>query len=202
MTREVAARAFEPFFTTKAEGQGTGLGLATIHGIVTAAGGHVQIYSEPGLGTTFTILLPATDVPVPEPRVESARPEAGGGGETVLVVEDEPAMLDVTRRILVANGYQVLTAGSGLEAIRLAQEHHGPIDVLLTDVVMPAMLGKEVAERFTALRPETQVLFMSGYAQAVLAPMGDLAAGRDIIDKPFTEAALLERLRALSRAAP
>jgi CheY-like chemotaxis protein len=128
---------------------------------------------------------------------ETPRTTQGGGGETILVVEDEPAMLEVTRRILEHHGYNVLPARSGLEAIRLATEHYGAIDVLLTDVVMPAMLGKEVAERVTALRPETQVLFMSGYAQAVIAPMGDLADGREIIDKPFTEAGLLERLRTL-----
>jgi signal transduction histidine kinase/CheY-like chemotaxis protein len=196
MEPEVAARAFEPFFTTKPKGQGTGLGLATIHGIVTAAGGHVQIYSEPGLGTTFTVLLPATDAPVPaHPPAPAER--ASGGGETILVVEDEPAMLEVTRRILEANGYKVLAAPSGIEALRLATEHPGPIDLLLTDVVMPVMLGKEVAEKVTALRPDTCVLFMSGYAQAVIGPMGDLSGGREIIDKPFTEAALLERLRSL-----
>jgi CheY-like chemotaxis protein len=166
---------------------------------VTGAGGHIQIYSEPGLGTTFTVLLPATDAPVPA-RPPERHETSGGGGETILVVEDEPAMLEVTRRILDANGYKVLTAPSGLEAIRLATEHTGPIDVLLTDVVMPVMLGKEVAERVTALRPEVQVLFMSGYAQSVIGPMGDLSGGREIIDKPFTEAALLERLRNLIAA--
>ena len=148
--RRDAARAFEPFFTTKPKGQGTGLGLATIHGIVTQAGGHVQIYSEPGLGTTFTVLLPATDAPVPEHEPSRRRPRHDGGGETILVVEDEPAMLEVTRRILEHNGYEVLPARSGLEAIRLAEEHHGAIDLLLTDVVMPQMLGKEVAERVDA----------------------------------------------------
>jgi signal transduction histidine kinase/CheY-like chemotaxis protein len=201
MDAATAARAFEPFFTTKPKGQGTGLGLATIHGIVTAAGGHVQIYSEPGLGTTFTILLPATDAPVPE-RPPAAETPAPGGGETILVVEDEPAMLAVTRRILETNGYEVLAAASGPEAIELARET--PIDLLLTDVVMPQMLGKEVAERVSAVRPGVQVLFMSGYAQAVIAPMGDLAGGHEILDKPFTEAALLERLRAAlaSRATP
>ncbi len=204
MTSDVAARAFEPFFTTKPKGHGTGLGLATIHGIVTQAGGHVQIYSEPGLGTTFTVLAPATEAAVPEPSVKD-HDRTPGGGETILVVEDEPAMLEVTRRILDANGYTVLTAGRGTEAIKLASEHDGPIDLLLTDVVMPYMLGKEVAERIGALRPGIRVLFMSGYAQNVIGPMGgDLADGREIIDKPFTEATLLRRLSTLlaSRAAP
>jgi CheY-like chemotaxis protein len=196
MEPDVAARAFEPFFTTKPKGQGTGLGLATIHGIVTQAGGHVQIYSEPGLGTTFTVLLPATEAAVPEQPAKD-HDRTPGGGETILVVEDEPAMLEVTRRILDANGYTVLTAGSGTEALRLAADHDGPIDLLLTDVVMPYMLGKEVAERIGALRPDIRVLFMSGYAQNVIGPLGDLADGRQIIDKPFTEAALLARLQSL-----
>jgi nitrogen-specific signal transduction histidine kinase len=203
MTPEVAAKAFEPFFTTKPKGQGTGLGLATIHGIVTQAGGHVQIYSEPGLGTTFTVLLPTTEAAAPDaPATDDDR--APGGGETILVVEDEPAMLEVTRRILDANGYTVLTAGRGTEAVKIAAEHDGPIDLLLSDVVMPYMLGKEVAARVGALRPGIQVLFMSGYAQNVIGPIGDLADGRQIIDKPFTEAVLLQRLTALlaSRAAP
>jgi CheY-like chemotaxis protein len=196
MAPEVAARAFEPFFTTKPKGSGTGLGLATVHGIVTQAGGHVQIYSEPGLGTTFTVLLPPTDAPVPEPAAEHRRSEPGGG-ETILVVEDEPAMLEVTRRILARNGYQVLVAAGGSQAVALAEHHAGAIDVLLTDVVMPEMLGKDVAERVAALRPSIRILFMSGYAQPVIGSMGDLAGGREIIDKPFTEIALLERLKSV-----
>ncbi|HEX6027262.1 MAG TPA: ATP-binding protein [Solirubrobacter sp.] len=196
MTKEVAERAFEPFFTTKPKGKGTGLGLATIHGIVSQAGGYAQIYSEPGLGTTFSVLLPATDAAIPEP-LQRESSTAPGGGETILVVEDEPAMLEVTRRILDDNGYTVLTANRGTEAVKIAAEHDGPIDVLLTDVVMPYMLGKEVVERVGALRPGIRVLFMSGYAQNVIGPIGDLADGRQIIDKPFTEATLLGRLRAV-----
>jgi signal transduction histidine kinase len=193
MTREVVERAFEPFFTTKPKGAGTGLGLATIHGIVTQAGGYVQIYSEPGLGTTFTVLLPATDAPVPAP---VAAPGARyGGGETILVVEDEPAMLEVTRRILDSHGYTVLTAGDGPTALQIAEEHDGPIDVLLSDVVMPHMLGKEVAERISGLRPGIRVLFMSGYAQSVVP-------GHDVVDKPFTEAILLTRIRELLGVSP
>jgi signal transduction histidine kinase len=190
MTPEVAARAFEPFFTTKPKGEGTGLGLATIHGIVAQAGGHVQVYSEPGLGTTFTLLLPATDAPVPDAAEERPLP-ARGSGQTVLVVEDEPAMLEVTRRILADHGYAVLTASRGPAAIALAETHPGVIDVLLTDVVMPDMLGKEVAERVAALRPGIRILFMSGYAQPVFDDL------QDILDKPFTQDALLTRLRAV-----
>jgi len=199
MSREIAARAFEPFFTTKPKGQGTGLGLATIYGIVTGAGGHVQIYSEPGLGTTFTVLLPATDAPLPE--LSDQREPRRGHGETILVVEDEPAMLEVTRRLLEDGGYTVLTASGGEGALRIAAGHGGEIQLLLTDVVMPGMLGKEVAARVSELRPAIAVLYMSGYAQAVIGPMGDLSAGHTIIDKPFTEAQLLDRVaEALKRS--
>src|SRR6185369_7648077 len=146
------------------KGQGTGLGLATIYGIVTGAGGHVQIYSEPGLGTTFTVLLGATDAPLPEPADRREPPR--GHGETILVVEDEAAMLEVTRRLLADAGYEVLTASGGEGALRIASGYAGEIHLLLTDVVMPGMLGKEVAVKVAQLRPQIAVLYMSGYAQA------------------------------------
>ena len=193
MPQEVIDRAFEPFFTTKAKGEGTGLGLATVYGIVTQMGGHVQIYSEPGLGTTFTILLPETSQPAEGP---SAPPGAalGGSGETVLVVEDEAAMREVTRRILARNGYHVITAVNGLNAIEVAAAHPGDIDLLVTDVVMPQMLGKEAAERIRALYPAVKVLFMSGYTQGVLDTQGILETGINLIEKPFTERSLLAKL--------
>jgi signal transduction histidine kinase/CheY-like chemotaxis protein len=200
MAPDVAARAFEPFFTTKPKGEGTGLGLATIYGIVTGAGGHVQIYSEAGLGTTVTVLLPATDAPLPA-ATDRRREPRRGAGETILVVEDEAPMLEVARRLLEDGGYSVLTAGDGEEALRVAAGHDGEIHLLLTDAVMPGMLGKEVAARVAELRPGIAVLYMSGYAQSVIGPMGDLAGGQAIIDKPFTAAALLERVAAaLTRA--
>jgi PAS domain S-box-containing protein len=194
MPKDVIDRAFEPFFTTKAKGQGTGLGLATVYGIVTQLGGYVQIYSEPGLGTTFTILLPETSqcAEDPSPTLSTLQ---GGAGETVLVVEDEAAMREVTRRILARNGYQVITAVDGLNAIEVAANHPGDIDMLVTDVVMPQMLGKEAAERIRALYPGVKVLFMSGYAQGVLDTRGILETGLNLIEKPFTEASLLAKLR-------
>jgi PAS domain S-box-containing protein len=201
MSREVIDHAFEPFFTTKPKGEGTGLGLATVYGIVTQAGGYVQIYSELDIGTTITILLPAAGhdiqaepAPVPEP--------GGGRGETVLIVEDEPAMREVTRRILSRSGYHVIVAASGHEAIEIAARHTGDIDVLLTDVVMPRMLGKEAAERIRALRPGVQVLFMSGYAQGVLDCRGVVEVGVNLIQKPFSEAQLLVTLRQIIASAP
>jgi PAS domain S-box-containing protein len=194
MPREVIDRAFEPFFTTKPKGEGTGLGLATVYGIVTQARGYVQIYSEPGLGTTLTILLPATDHSV-DGQSAPEKEVGGGAGETVLIVEDEPAMREVTRRILSRRGYHVMAAATGHEAIELAARHPGDIDVLLTDVVMPRMLGKEAAERIRALRPGIKVLFMSGYARGVLDSQGVLEADVNLVEKPFTEVRLLAQLR-------
>jgi PAS domain S-box-containing protein len=194
MTREVIDRAFEPFFTTKSKGEGTGLGLASVYGIITQARGHVRVYSEPGIGTTFTILLPATGhdaVPARAP----ASASGSGTGETILVVEDEPAMREVTRRILSHGGYQVITAANGREAIQVATNHDGGIDVLVTDIVMPQMLGQEAAERIGALQPGVKVLFMSGYTRGVLDSKGIAAGEINLIQKPFTEESLLTRLR-------
>ena len=196
MTREVIDRAFEPFFTTKPRGEGTGLGLASVYGIITQARGHVRVYSEPGIGTTFTILLPATGNDTVPPRAPApASASACGTGETILVVEDERAMREVTRRILSRGGYQVITAANGREAIQVATNHDGGIDVLVTDIVMPQMLGQEAAERIRALRPGVKVLFMSGYTRGLLDSKGIAAGDVNLIEKPFTEESLLTRLR-------
>jgi CheY-like chemotaxis protein len=194
MTKEVVEHAFEPFFTTKAKGEGIGLGLATVYGIVAQAHGHVQIFSEPGLGTSFVILLPATRQDAETEPARAGKPGAGTG-EAILVVEDEPAMREVTRRILCRNGYRVTTAASGREALEIAADPERRIDVLLTDMVMPQMLGKEAAERIRALRPGVKVLFMSGYTQGLLDSQGVVAAGVNLIEKPFTEKSLLAKLR-------
>jgi PAS domain S-box-containing protein len=195
MPRHVVERVFEPFFTTKPKGEGTGLGLATVYGIITQAEGHVQFYSEPGHGTTFTALLPATDqLPVEtEPAAPSSRPT--NGGETVLVVEDEAALREVTDRILARNGYRVITARHGAEAIDVARHEAGEIHLLITDVIMPEMLGREVAANIRASRPGVRVLYMSGYAHPVLTSQGTLEAGVTLIEKPFTEADLLAKVR-------
>ena len=200
--RDVVDRAFEPFVTTTPEGEATGLGLATVYGIVSQADGYVQAYSEPDIGTTVTILLPATGQRIQaEPAPEPA--PSGGRGETVLIVEDEPAMREVTRRILARSGYQVIVAAGGHEAIEIAASHTGDIDVLLTDVVMPRMFGQEAAERICALRPGVQVLFMSGYAQGVLSSQGVVESGVNLIQKPFSEAQLLATLgQIIARATP
>ncbi len=194
MPADVADRAFEPFFTTKASGEGTGLGLATVYGIVTQAGGSVRISSEPGVGTTVTMLIPAGDTAPAEP--EPAEPvSTGGNGETLLVVEDEAALRDVAGRILAGAGYRVLAADGGHQALELAALHDGTIDLLLSDVMMPGMLGKELAERLVDARPDTRVLYMSGYARPVLASQGTLDPGVALLEKPFTAEALLSAVR-------
>jgi PAS domain S-box-containing protein len=192
MSAEVIEHVFEPFFTTKEEGAGTGLGLATVYGILTQAEGHIQIYSEPGTGTTFTITLPATAetaVPMPEPAPYQREPK----GETVLIVEDEGALREVTKRIFTRNGYQVITAANGPEAFGIARDHAGEIHLLVTDVVMPHMHGKEVAEKMQVIKPGIEVLFMSGYAQPVLASQGRLDPGVALVEKPFSEAELMSK---------
>jgi hypothetical protein len=195
MTAEVLERAFEPFYTTKSKGEGSGLGLATVYGIVTQAEGTVRIYSEPGIGTTFTAMFPTTEAIAVSPEPTAAAAAQSAGGETVLVVEDEEAMREVTRRILSRNGYEVITARGGEDALATIRAHQGRIDLLLTDVVMPQMLGKEVAERSAALLPGLRVLYMSGYAHPVLTSQGTLAEGVTLLEKPFSAPVLLAKVR-------
>jgi len=191
---EVLARVFEPFFTTKPAGKGTGLGLATFFGIITGAGGHVQIYSEPGMGTTVTGMLPATSEEAARSKAPPAAPPRGRG-ETILLVEDEASLQELASRLLTRNGYQVRVARSAPEAPSIAGDTGQTIDLLLTDVVMPEMLGNEVARRVHTIRPALPVLYMSGYAQPVLDTHGAFADQIDLLEKPFTEATLLTRVR-------
>jgi len=193
MPAEVIDRAFEPFYSTKPKGEGSGLGLATVYGIMTQAGGSTRIYSEPGIGTTVSLLLPVTDQAPSARRQPLPRP-VPGRGEVVLVVEDEAALREVTRRILARNGYQVLVASNGYQAINLATASTQRLDVLLTDVVMPGMQGREVAERIHGLRPEVRVLYMSGYTHGLLGVQGVLEPGVHLIEKPFSETSLLVKL--------
>jgi signal transduction histidine kinase/CheY-like chemotaxis protein len=191
---EVLARVFEPFFTTKPAGQGTGLGLATFYGIITGAGGYAQIYSEPGLGTTVTALLPATSEQAARSKAPPAAPPRGRG-ETILLVEDETSLQELASRILTRNGYQVRVARTAAAAPGIAGDTGQIIDLLLTDVVMPEMLGNQVASRVHAIRPDLPVLYMSGYAQPILDTHGAFADQIDLLEKPFTEATLLTRVR-------
>ena len=197
MSREVAARIFEPFFTTKPKGEGTGLGLATVYGIVAQAGGDVTIYSEPGIGTTVRVNLPVTaDV-----YSESMRPQpaavSSSKGETLLLVEDENIVREPTRRMLVRHGYTVLAARNADDALGIAHDHPGPIDVLLTDVVMPGRSGSELSAILTELRPDMKVLFMSGYSPDVIVHQGVLEEGVRLIEKPFSVDDLLRSVRAV-----
>ena len=194
MTAEVRERVFEPFFTTKEPGRGTGLGLSTVHGIVAQSEGHVWIYSEPGLGTTFKIHLPLREgasTPAPQPPTIFG----GGAGERVLLVEDEPLVRQFTRRALTRAGYRVIEAANGGEALLIAESHEGPIDLLLTDVVMPRMSGPALAERLQRLRPGLRTLFMSGYSQAALGDGKPLPVGIDLVEKPITLDALARKVR-------
>jgi nitrogen-specific signal transduction histidine kinase/CheY-like chemotaxis protein len=192
---DIIDRVCDPFFTTKAEGTGTGLGLATVYGIVRQAGGFLRIDSEPGTGTTVTALLPAAShVPDPQASHNPQHPRRGTG-QTILLVEDEAAMRKVTAHILARNGYQVLTAADGAEALTILQAQRPPIDVLLTDVIMPQMPGRELADRARRIQPGLRVLFMSGYTHGLLTSQGVPGTGVLLLDKPFDQARLLEALR-------
>jgi PAS domain S-box-containing protein len=192
MPADVIAHIFEPFYTTKPDGTGTGLGLSTVYGIVAQADATIDIHSQPDVGTTFTILIPVTDelavVVADEPSYQRA-PK----GETVLIVEDEEALREVTERIFTSNGYRVITAANGADAVAIAARHDGDIHLLITDVVMPNMLGKEAAEKIRQLKPDIEVLYMSGYAQPVLASQGRLDPDVNLIEKPFSASSIIEK---------
>jgi PAS domain S-box-containing protein len=186
-------RVFEPFFTTKPKGQGTGLGLATVYGIVNQAGGDVSIYSELGVGTRVHVLLPASDESPKVPKVEAFVPRQKASA-TILVVEDAEDLREITDLILTKNGYRVITAPNGLAALDVVKHYAGKIDLMLTDVVMPHVQGPELAKHVAALHPEIQVLYMSGYAQPMLGDGGILAEGVILVEKPFTEPVLLAKV--------
>jgi len=194
MTREVQTHIFEPFFTTKEPGKGTGLGLSTVYGIVKQSDGFIYVYSEPGHGTTFKIYLPAVEGEVERP-AEPLPPRRGS--ETILLVEDEEGLRELIGELLVENGYHVLTAENPTRAIQIAEQHQGAIHLLLTDVVMPQMNGREMAGRVKKLRPDVRVLYMSGYTEDAIAHRGVLDAGVSLISKPFTQESLARKLREL-----
>src|SRR5262249_55383062 len=197
MDAETLARLFEPFFTTKEVGKGTGLGLFTAYGIVRQSGGSVEVDSEPGRGSTFTIYLPrvegrAADVKTAVPLTRLAK-----GTETVLLVEDEAAMRDMVCEILQLAGYTVCVASNGAEALQICADHAGPIHLLLTDVVMPGMSGPEVVRALAPMRPEMQVLYMSGYTGDTLGQHGVLEPARAFLPKPFTPEGMTQKVRAV-----
>jgi CheY-like chemotaxis protein len=189
------ARLFEPFFTTKERGQGTGLGLATVYGIVKQSGGDIWVYSELGRGTTFKIYLPRLDQTASAVEPEAGLPDMPAGTETVLLVEDEEAVRALARQVLEMNGYTVLAAGHGGEALLLGEQRQEQIHLLVTDVIMPHMSGQELAERLTVLHPEMKILYMSGYTDQAIARHGVLEPGLFFLQKPFSPNALVQKAR-------
>jgi PAS domain S-box-containing protein len=196
MSPEAKAHLFEPFFTTKEHGKGTGLGLATVHGIVAQSGGHLHVDSEPGRGTTFQICLPPSDAPQavirPSPPAGSTR-----GNEAILLVEDDPLVRSVTLRALESSGYRVISAASGEEALAIARREGTLIDLVVTDVVMPGMTGREVVDELRRSLPRIPALFVSGYTQDAIVQRGVLDSGMAFLPKPFTPSTLVARVRAL-----
>ena len=202
MDEQVQERIFEPFFTTKASGKGTGLGLATVYGIVRQSGGHIWVYSEEGRGTTFKVYLPCIDqAPWEQPpqQTELEPPGTVPTGQRVLVVEDEGAFLQALSRGLRAEGFEVLLAGDGAEAERIARELASPLDLLLTDLILPDIGGHLVAETIRTIHPEVEILYMSGYTENGIVHQGVLDAGKPFLQKPFTAGIAAGRLRQLIR---
>ena len=195
MDEETQARIFDPFFTTKEPGKGTGLGLATVDEIVKQSGGYVLVSSEPEWGTTFEVYLPRVELPAAPVSLDKAEEAVKGGGETVLLVEDEEGVLKVEREFLERWGYHTLVAGNAAAALEVAERHRGPIHLLVTDVVMPDMNGRELAQRLVQLRPDLKVLYASGSTDNVIMDHGVLVPGTAFLHKPFTGQALVRKVR-------
>jgi two-component system cell cycle sensor histidine kinase/response regulator CckA len=194
MDAQTRARIFEPFFTTKEMGKGTGLGLATVYGIVKQSGGYIWVESEPGCGSAFHTLLPRVPKPA-NPKVLQEVFDFRSGGETILLVEDDPALRKMAAEVLRGTGYKVLTAPSGADALQVAAKHRGPLDVLLTDVVMPGMTGRELAGQIAASHARIQILYMSGYTDDAIEHHRLHGRALRLLQKPFTHDALVRHVR-------
>jgi CheY-like chemotaxis protein len=195
MTPDVQAHIFEPFFTTKSPEKGTGLGLATVYGIVKQSGGNIWVYSEPGRGATFKVYLPRAEGPAPADVLVDPPEPVRGGQETLLLVEDDDKVREAVALALRDAGYLVLEARGGAAALALAAAHQGRVDLVITDLVMPGMSGREVVERFRAKHPEARALFMSGYTDAAAPQQAGLPLGAAFIQKPFAPTTLARRAR-------
>jgi CheY-like chemotaxis protein len=195
MDRDVQARIFEPFFTTKPVGQGTGLGLSTVYGIVKQSDGFVWVYSEPGLGTTFKIYLPRVGASHHPPLPADRTPATTGGAETILIVEDEDLVRALASRSLRERGYRVLEARQGNDALQQLEQEPAQVDLVITDVVMPEMGGRELARRLAGMRPSLPVLFISGYTGEDVIQRGLLEPGAPFQQKPFTPDGLARKVR-------
>jgi two-component system, cell cycle sensor histidine kinase and response regulator CckA len=195
MSPETLAHLFEPFFTTKERGKGTGLGLATVYGVVKQSGGYIWVDSEPGKGSSFRVYLPQIDEPVSAPVVAALPAESFQGAETILLVEDAGPLRKLAHALLEQNGYHVLAAEHGAEALKIAEQKTRHIDLLLTDVIMPGMTGRALADRLVAEQAGLRVLYMSGYTDSAIADQGVLEPGTYLLHKPFTEEALIQKVR-------
>jgi CheY-like chemotaxis protein len=195
MNTETIARIFEPFFTTKELGKGTGLGLATVYGVVKQSGGYIWVDSELGKGASFQIFLPRVDEPVTATAENPTSESSLTGTETVLLVEDAEPLRKLAQSFLAEHGFQVLAAANGEEAIQLVKTCRQPIHLLLTDVVMPGMNGRALAEQLLPMQPQIRILYMSGYTDSFIAGHGVLEPGTHLLHKPFTEQALLRKVR-------
>jgi two-component system, cell cycle sensor histidine kinase and response regulator CckA len=192
---EIQAQIFEPFFTTKGRDKGTGLGLATVYGVVKQSNGYIALDSEKGRGASFKIYLPRIEQPIAAKTPSTEAPLTVRGSETVLLVEDAEPLRMLAQLFLKENGYQVLTAADGSEAQRVAAQHSGPIHLLITDVVMPGINGRVLAERLAPNNPAMKVLYISGYTDTFIAGHGVLEEGIHLLHKPFTEEALIRKVR-------